>query len=302
MSLLAVNAHGPGLCLDPAALTAAIEALPPAAPIVAMIHGYRFSPGKGRHCPHDHILSFTPAPGDRKAVSWPRHLRLGAPDAGLAIAFGWRARGSIWAAHAEAAQAARALAGLAALVRRIDPHRPIDVIAHSLGARVVLSALPQVDAGSFGRIILMAAAEFRDQAEAAVHSPAGRQADIVNVTSRENDMFDFCMETLLSGGLDCSIGHGLANSHANWFDLQIDRPEVLAALASLGYRLAPTRNRVCHWSPYLRPGLFALYRALLTRQISPALLRAHLPTGQEARWSRLIRASLPRLPLPGNPA
>ena len=46
-------------------------------------------------------------------------------------------------------------------------------------------------------------------------------------------------------------------------DLVIDDPDTEQALARLGFPLWPASVRVCHWQPYLRPGLFALYRALL---------------------------------------
>ncbi|PZR00274.1 MAG: hypothetical protein DI533_06735 [Cereibacter sphaeroides] len=304
MPLVQVTAEGPKASFDHEALRAALADLPCGAPVVVMIHGFRFAPGVGRHCPHTHILSLTPNRADPTAISWPRHLRLGGRNAGLALAFGWWARGTIWHAHREAAEAGLALASLVATVREIDPSRSVDILAHSLGARVVLSALPLVEAGAFGRIILMAAAEFRAQAEAAIDSPAGLRAEVVNITTRENDMFDLCIETLISAGAECCVGHGLSKPRANWLDLQIDRPETVSALAGLGFRLAPRRNRVCHWSPYMRPGVFHLYRAILNREISPALLRAHLPAGQEARWARLWPAlpAFPRLPLPGNPA
>ena len=62
-----------------------------------MIHGFRFAPGaRAQDDPHQHILSFTPFEGCWKAISWPRHLGFGrCPQEGLAIAFGWRALGTI---------------------------------------------------------------------------------------------------------------------------------------------------------------------------------------------------------------
>ena len=77
----------------------------------------------------------------------------------------------------------------------------------------------------------------------------------------------------------------------------IDDPATEQALARLGYPLRPASVRVCHWQPYLRPGLFALYRALLARRLGPA----PTPRGPGSRpivsWS-----DLPGLPLPGNTA
>ena len=51
-------------------------------------------------------------------------------------------------------------------LRRIAPHRPVRAIAHSLGARVVLSALPHLTAGDLDRAVLLSPAEFAGPAAA----------------------------------------------------------------------------------------------------------------------------------------
>ena len=314
MSLLAVNAIGTVPALARAGdgplapmLAGRLAALPPGAPVVVMIHGYSFAPDVPRHDPHRHILSLTPDPGCWKAVSWPRHLGFGrTPAQGLAIAFGWRARGTLWRAGLEALRAGRALARLIAEIRRLRPDAPVDLVAHSLGARVALAALPRLAPGDVGRVILMAAAEFRRRARTAMDSPAGRAAEVLNVTSRENDPFDLCVELVLGAGSGRTLGHGLGRARPNWLDLQIDDPASLAALRRLGFRVAPPAVAVCHWSSYLRPGLFPLYRALVHDRARWPLpmLAAALPGAQAPRWSRLLaspRVSLP-LPLRRNPS
>jgi hypothetical protein len=87
----------------------------------------------------------------------------------------------------------------------------------------------------------------------------------------------------------------LSKPARNWIDLVIDDPDAEQALSGLGYPLRPASVRVCHWQPYLRPGLFALYRALLSRQISLASLRAPLAASSD-------RPARPALPLSGVPA
>ena len=54
-----------------------------------------------------------------------------------------------------------ALADLAARVEDLDPGRGVEVIAHTRGARVALTALPHAAPGIFRRLILLAAAETR---------------------------------------------------------------------------------------------------------------------------------------------
>ncbi|MDJ0827008.1 MAG: hypothetical protein QNJ16_16055 [Rhodobacter sp.] len=307
MPLLRINAemdrpvlHGGGDLH--AALSEQLMVLPDGAPVVVMIHGYRFSPTNSDTCPHRHILSIRPRKGCWKAISWPRHLGFGRGkrDEGLAIAFGWEARGSIWQAWASAAAAG---AALAELIGRVQALRkvPVDLLTHSLGARVALAALPQAPAGSVGRIVLLAAAEFQSTAVAALAMPAGRGAEFINVTSRENDLFDKLLEGFVRAPKrsDCALGAGLGQDARNWLDLQMDCPAVRSVLAELGYRVPPPVRRVCHWSAYLRPGLFVLYLDLIRRRpaLPLELLRARLPERAANRWSRLFKSPMLQLPI-----
>ncbi len=209
--------------------------------------------------------------------------------------------------YGRAATAGRALARLLAQVARVRGDAA-HVIAHSLGARVALAALPHLPCGAAGRMVLMHPAELRGAARAALATPAGRTASIVAVSGRENDLFDalftWCVAPHRPG--ERSVGAGL--DALNWLDLRVDRPEVLAALATLGHRIGPPARSVCHWSGYLRPGVFPLYRAVLDGRLPMGVLRAALPaTGlwggpcvrphglsQTAppcsRWSRWARA------------
>lgn len=305
MALVTVNARADGLDCDDTALSAALAALPVDAPVVVMIHGYRFMPGLPGHCPHEHILSLHPTPGVPRAVSWPQELGLGADEAGLAIAFGWPSRGALRDCYARAALAGAQLAGLIARLRRMAPDRPVDVIAHSLGARVALSALHGVTAGDVGRVILLAAAELRSPAAAAMDTPAGRAAEVLNVTTAGNALFDLLLRTALTGGLARSLGAGLARPLPNWTDLPIDRADTRASLAARGFPLGAAGHRVCHWSAYLRPGVFPLYRAILARRIGPVTLRAAPFPAVKARRPRLpgaLRLSAARLRRPDQPA
>jgi pimeloyl-ACP methyl ester carboxylesterase len=296
--LIRADAGRDGLRLDRERLAAALAQLPAGAPVVVMIHGFRYAPDQPGHCPHGHILSFDPTPGIRRVISWPRHLGLDG-QSGLAIAFGWPARGFLPAAYARAAAAGAALARLVAEIGALSPGRRVDVIAHSLGARVALQALSHLPADSLRHLILLTAGEFRRPARRALATPAGQTATVVNVTTRENDLFDFLLEWSLGVGTQTALGQGLGAVRPNWIDLQIDQPATLSALKRLGYPLAAPPARICHWSPYLRPGVFPLYRALLTGTLPVAALRAALPERRDRRWSRLI-LPLPPLPSAGN--
>ncbi|MEM1066946.1 MAG: hypothetical protein AAGJ74_15705 [Pseudomonadota bacterium] len=275
MSIVRYNAVGDHPAPEaPGALEAALTRLPPEAPLVILIHGYKYSPHSATRNPHDHIFSLTPPRGGR-STSWPRHLGLGrgAPGEGLCVAFGWDAWGTIWAAAARAHTAGRALSRL---IDAIGARRagPVDVFAHSLGVRVGLGALPGLAPGRVGRMILLSGAEFQARAGTALATPAGRTAEIVNVTSRANRAFDLMVEGLLqlpwAGGR--ALGAGIGAAPGLWRDLDIDDPEVRAHLALRGFPTRPPAHSVCHWSGYLRPGLFRLYRAILRDRLPLSIL------------------------------
>lgn len=256
MTLLPVNADQHP---DAAALAAAQAALPAKAPVVIMIHGYRFNPTDPGNDPHRHILSLAPEIDCWKAVSWPRHLGLRG-NAGLAIAYGWNAQGTIWAAMATARHTAQRLARLIAMLRQVAPARPIHLIGHSLGARVALLALEEMSAGDVQRAVLISAAAFRDEARRVLQSPGGQGCEIINVTGRENLLFNGLLRLAAPlGGPTLARGPDAPN----WLDIRLDMAQTLAALARIGHRIPPPRARVCHWSGYLRPGVFGFYRALL---------------------------------------
>ena len=275
-----------------AALAAALTDHAPGAPVVVMIHGYKHTPSVPGHSPHNHILALRPTRGGR-SLSWPRHLGFGRGDAGegLAIAFGWEARGSIWQAYREAERAGRALAEVIRLVRASHSGR-VDVIAHSLGARVALQAMRELPPASLGRAILLSGAEFQDEAVRALASPAGRTAEVLNVTSGENRIFDLMFERLLQAPISSgrAIGVGLPDPVARWTDLRIDCAATRAHLSNLGFRIAAPANYICHWSGYMRPGLFPIYTAVLRdrtawpprRLVPPAPLGVTFPSAVPA--------------------
>lgn len=295
MPLLHHTAAAPDFC----ALHHALATLAPGAPVIVMVHGYKFSPGDQRFCPHGDILSLTPKRRAR-AVSWPRHLGVGRSGAGpepLCIAFGWNSRGTIWRAWRAAR---RAGADLAALLTAIQAHGrgPTGVIAHSLGARVALYAMRRAPARSIGRTVLIAGAAFRGNAQRAMASAAGQTAEVLNVTSSENAFYDTVFEVAVGHGRR-SVGRGLQGALPRWLDLPIDTQATRDGLSALGHRIGLPERRMCHWSGYLRPGMFGLYRRWLTGPAALPLgvLAAHLPEPRRPLWRLPARLAL-HLPQP----
>ncbi|WP_270727880.1 alpha/beta hydrolase [Shimia sp. Alg240-R146] len=154
MPLIRINAagrtpvpHGGENSFLPA-LNAALEG---SGTITIMLHGYKFHPHDPQHCPHRHIFAEQDT-ACHKAKSWPNALGL-LEDGGLGIAFGWNARGTLKQALRSAGKASIALAKLIISLRHIAPHRPVNLIGHSMGGYVALKALRHLSAGDVHRII-----------------------------------------------------------------------------------------------------------------------------------------------------
>ena len=284
--------------LPEVALGRAIAGNVDGASVLIMLHGYRYSPSQPRLSPHNFILQ--DSPND----SWPHEMGYGegTPDQGLCIAFGWEAGGTIWHANREAGRSGLALADLIKQLSALGAG-PVNIMAHSLGARVALAALSHLSPGMIGRMILMTGAELRSTAEAALMTAAGRSVQVLNVISRENDIFDFLYEWLLVphrlGAR--ALGAGLTLPHC--VTAQIDNPDHLTGLRFLGFPIPITTRRICHWSSYTRPGLFPLYRKFLASSgaIDLADLRISLPVTLMQRWSRFLQRPLQPMPIPVQP-
>lgn len=257
-----------------------LRALPVGAPVTIMLHGYRYAPGDRPEDPHRTLYA-----------NWARRLGFRASQPGLAIGLGWQGVGPLRAVHDRAGSAAVALARLLADLRAAGAP-PVNLIGHSLGARVALGCLRRLEPGDVGRIALLSGAEFAERAERALATPAGRAAEVLNVTSRENDLFDLAFELMVPG---CGAALGAGLSAPNAVTLQIDQPLHREGLRRLGFPVAPPQRLVCHWSAYTRPGLFPLYRAFLHRPaaLPMADLRVALSARAAPRWSRLRLRTLP---------
>lgn len=240
--------------------------LAPGKPVTILIHGYRYAPGSPADDPHDLIMSDQPVTRCGH-LGWPHHLGIGSGDDGLCIGFGWQAMGPIWAARAEAARAGLALAALVTRIRTLSPGRQVTVLAHSLGARVLLCALPAIDAGDIARAVFLVPAILAAETRCALDTPAGAACEFVSITTAENRIFDVGFGLLVAGGLARSAARGLGRHRARldgrWIDLALDDPAHRDHLARIGYPVPDADRRICHWSAYQRAPLFALYRALI---------------------------------------
>ena len=130
----------------------------PGAPIVLMVHGYKYDPARTDADPHRSLFAFVPSRDGRRIRSWPTGLGFAedSGESGLAIGFGWpamerhlpnllrRCRTGFAIVYDRAEAIGEHLAALVRSVQRLAPGRPVDILAHSLGARVALAALPHL--------------------------------------------------------------------------------------------------------------------------------------------------------------
>lgn len=288
MPLLRINASDEGIVLhntpQPASKRLCALAARPG-PAIIMVHGYKYAPGTTNHCPHRKIFGKT-------QHSWPEQLGFDANRAGsgLGIALGWDARGSLRAMHERAANLGETIAVIVAMLRAHTPERPVHIIAHSLGVEAALSALQHLPGGSVDRMILLTGASFAGRATQMLETPAGRSAEVLNVTSRENDFFDAAFETLIRPPApnDPAIGKGI--KAPNVVNLQLDCATSIRAVEKRGFVIGAANKRICHWSAYKRPGMMDFYKCFLRTpdKLPLALLRQELPQQAAPRWSRLF--------------
>lgn len=239
--------------------------LPARYPVIIMIHGYKYLPGHRVHCPHASLFGRDGTPN-----SWPERLgATGTDNEGcIAIGFGWNARGSLQHAYGAAADAAQVLGGLIDRISAIAPDRAVHLIGHSLGARVALQSFGHLKTGQVKTLIALAPAEFDDAFCTALATPVGRSCRLLHVTSRENALFDLIAERLIRAPKAGARMIGRKHvSAANVATLQLDCELALMRLGDLGYPISRKSRQVCHWSPYLRGGVFSLYRSILSEKL-----------------------------------
>jgi len=274
-------------------------------PIIILLHGFRYDPKNPDHCPHNSLYAVSPNSHIARAnVSWVNGLGFTDidRDENLCIGFGWAARGTIWRANANARHAAIALRKVMNLLRRRFPNRPISILAHSLGAHVALGALHGLAERAVDRMVLMSPAVMQNHAQAALGSLAGRSVEVINIISRQNDLYDAALEWMLHprDAHAKALGNGLGIRNQNWLDVEIDNPQVTRALAGMGFPLEQAPAAVCHWSCYTRAGIFDFYKSVLCHSDETPLaeLRALLSVPSTPRWSRLVSPDMRRIFLP----
>lgn len=248
---------------------AAAAALPPHAPVIIMVHGFRYSP-RTESCPHSLILAERSDSDSWKVVSWPQQLAI-PQGRGLGVGFGWDASGTIWQAYRRAPRAGAALADAIAALRAELPQRPIHIVTHSLGARVALHAASLLPPATISRMLLISPAMFRHEAAQLAAAEGLSATEVFTVLSAENTAYDLLFRAVMPWG-GVTLGRG-GPDLSTWLDIRLNHSPTAEALRHLGYAIEAPRSRICHWSGYLRGGVWALYGDLLYRPHTTAMPR-----------------------------
>lgn len=238
---------------------------------IVLVHGFEHDPAaEGRDNPHVELY-----PKWRGTILPPG--RAGFGFGWYSLPAGWAWPRSLWEAwrHGRALTYRRAWdlawdAGnvLADTLARLGG--PLDLVAHSLGTRVVLRAIRADPALPIRRVLLLNGAEYAETARATAER-AGSHLHFYNVVVPADDVLGALGRAApgFGGGFIGRVGRGGAGLD-NWTDLELDRPPFKAWAASQGWHHVAGDNPHGigdHWWSYENPGNWPLYKKLLAGEL-----------------------------------
>lgn len=169
---------------------------------ILMIHGYNHDPGDPEHSPFRNGGNFDLWPKiftDHECEPVPWYSAIQFKDTGKALLRGHH-NTYRWSYIALAPQAAESL------LHQVDGRTGLDVVAHSLGTRVVLLALKQRPE-AFRRVLLLNGAEIWREAIPIIEG--ARDIEFLNIAVREDDVLARMGAKAAPGdGIKRCIGNG----------------------------------------------------------------------------------------------
>ncbi|MEM7243128.1 MAG: hypothetical protein AAF429_13175 [Pseudomonadota bacterium] len=204
-------------------------------PMVMMIHGQGFDPGIRRADPYRTIFAYDPY-GDRIAdywrlQSWVHRFKdaAAAPANALMIGYGWQACAPDFVTSANLNEVARKAVTEAQFfsqficrLRQMAPKRRLHVLAHGLGAKVVLRALEQTPNMRIDRLVMLDAVALISDGLLAMNAKAGHKTALYNIYDRPTTrmrFFDKYCEK--AGPLDHVLGFGFPFQRHRWVDVPL---------------------------------------------------------------------------------
>lgn len=303
-------------------------------PVLLMVHGFLFDPRQSvspnpedTDNPHSRLYHFKDGDQDDEirhhTSSWPRWMGFEENDAtgksGLAVAFGWQSQPGFASslighfqnfyarAYEQGGMAAWLLVNvISELAEQLPPSKPIDILCHSLGSRVVVRAMAMIGKhqpellARMGQIIILGGAEYVVEAQLMIRrlyeSGASSLPSFYNIVSRENDVLDKLGENFgpRTFGNTNVIGHNgldVQNPGGHWIDIQIDKADMQHwMLEKHNIHVSGDRpgNVWDHWYYYTYRDNMKLYHKILRERDAMAIAKlrdAKIPEGVSRRWS-----------------
>jgi hypothetical protein len=227
-------------------------------PVTIMVHGSGFSPFSNRADGQATIYARHLGPERWQTRCWPMRFASASvlPQDALMIGFGWNAiksevlSGPNNAALFEAATGeAKNLAILVNTLADAGNGRPINIVCHGLGARIIMRCFQHLTSNHINRVVIMSGHEFSANTLTALSHPNAKMTQFYNMRSSATYMADQRANADMpkSGPKDRLIALGFPFQRHNWLDVDTSRYDQRRQIMR-GSSLPILRNRFCKWS------------------------------------------------------
>ena len=238
---------------------------------IVLIHGFGYDPwATSDNNPHYLYQS-----GLGKISTFGRWRRDLVPQSSIgfgwySVPLGWRGvwgsiRNGRWNRYRYAWDLAwEAAESLAVMLQHLDG--PVDILCHSLGSRVVLSALTQDSTLPIRNVVFMNGAEFAKPAR--VEAMANSHIRFINLVVKADEVLaklDTNFAPVSGEGPPIGLEGLGGDAPKNWTDIVLDDPEVQTWGVSKGWHLQGDNPKkyADHWFTYKHKGNHGLIRAAL---------------------------------------
>jgi len=227
-------------------------------PVTIMVHGGGFSPFSHRSDAQETLFSRHMGPERWQSRSWLKRFAATnlSSNETLAITFAWNGiRSEILSKpnHGAMFDAATAeVAKFGSLVNElalIDPDRPINIICHGLGARIVMQCFHHLSGPHVDKIIILAGHEFCADTLSAISHKHAKRTQFFNIRSPATLKMDRRADAELpkSGPKDQLLALGFPFHRPNWVDF--DTARTTPSKPRTGWFKTPGfKRRFCKWS------------------------------------------------------
>lgn len=227
-------------------------------PVTIMVHGGGFSPFSNRADGQATIYARHLGPKRWQSRSWPMRFASASVsvDETLVIGFGWNAvRSEILSGPNNAAlfdattAEAENLAKLVNTLAEAGNRRPINIVCHGLGARIVMQSFQYLSSNHISRVVILSGHEFSANTLTALSQPNTKQTQFYNMRSSATRLVDHRANAEMpkSGPKDRLIALGFPFQRHNWIDLETSQYDQRRQIMR-GASLPILRRRFCKWS------------------------------------------------------